>query len=231
MDSHSTTSLASSASIPAPGPRHTIDQLALNMGFGGLKPTAVNPNNVPTIHPSKASTSSLASSASTPSTASSPVFQPVITPTSSQQQFEFNDDISLNREISTASSANDLKERTITKVDPLEMTAKPAVVTVPNDPERRAALLLSGPKFQLKSEVIPTDKLKLDNDTIYTVAVKSNISKSNALKTSSFSLDCCWCPFLGHYLMETDLHLFFRFSRWHSLCRRTLLHIRPDVYQ
>ena len=66
-----------------------------------------------------------------------------------------------------------MRERTITKVDPDEMTAKPAVVSVPNDPERRAALLLSGPKFQLNYNEIPTNKLPIDNNTIYPVAVNS----------------------------------------------------------
>ncbi|CAF4380001.1 unnamed protein product, partial [Adineta steineri] len=39
--SQSITSYASSAGVPhsAP-PRHTIDQLALNMGFGGIRPLA-----------------------------------------------------------------------------------------------------------------------------------------------------------------------------------------------
>lgn len=173
----SSNSLSNSESISTtnsiPITRHGIDQLAINMGFGGMKPSLANPTNAAPLIASKSSSSSLASSISNTSSllnSSNPMFQPIITPTSSQQQFEFNDNISLNREYST-STLNDIKERTITKVDPDDMTAKPAVVSVPNDPERRAALLLSGPKFQLKYDEIPMNKLPIDNDTIYSVAI------------------------------------------------------------
>jgi len=128
------------------------------MGFGGMKPSLSNP-------PSSSPTSSTSLTNS-----SNPIFQPLITPTNSQQKFEFNDDTSLNTEISN-DTENDVQERIITKVDPIEMTAKPAVVTVPKDPARRAAMLLSGAKFQLNFNEIPKEKLQINSDTIYSVAV------------------------------------------------------------
>ncbi len=159
----STTFPASSnvVSYPTP-PRHTIDQLALNMGFGGIRPNISNPPSLSNTTPTSSSSSLINSS--------NPVFQPVITPTNSQQRFEFNDDISLNTEISN-DTENDAKERVITKVDPVEMTAKPTVVTVPKDPARRSAMLLAGPKFQLNSNIIPKEKLEINTDIIYSVAV------------------------------------------------------------
>jgi len=172
-DSIDSVSISSTNSIPIA--RHGIDQLAINMGFGNIKPSTVNTSNAVPLSTSKPSSSSLASSSSNSSSllnSSNPMFQPILTSTNSQSQFEFNDNISLNREYSS-STLNDVRERTITKVDPDEMTAKPAVVSVPNDPERRAALLLSGPKFQLNYNEIPTNKLPIDNNTIYPVAVNS----------------------------------------------------------
>ena len=162
----SATSLASSGSAAhTAAPRHTIDQLALNMGFGGLRPVAPNPPSL--------SASSLSSSASLVNS-TNPVHQPLLTTQSSQLKFEPVDSISLNTEFSNETDT-DLKERVITKIDPADMTAKPATVSVPKDPVKRAAMLLAGPKFQLNSSVIPTDKLTLNNDTIYSVAVSIKI--------------------------------------------------------
>jgi hypothetical protein len=167
----STSSLASSNAGSYTGPaRHTIDQLALNMGFGGIKPSINNPPNL-------TSTTSTSTSNSMPLiNSNSPVFQPVITPSDSQQKFEFTDNISLDKEISN-DTENDTKERIITKVDPVDMTAKPAVVTVLKDPVRRAAMLLAGPKFQLNYNEIPQEKLQINSDTIYSVAVSRRINQ------------------------------------------------------
>ncbi len=158
----STTFPASSnvVSYPTP-PRHTIDQLALNMGFGGIRPNISNQASLSTATTS--STASLINSADL-------VFQPVITPSNSEQKFEFNDNISSNTEFSI-DTETEMKERVITKVDPIDMTAKPTVVTVPKDPARRTAVLLSGPKFQLNSNIIPKEKLEINTDIIYSVAV------------------------------------------------------------
>jgi hypothetical protein len=132
------------------------------MGFGGIKTSLTNPPSSSPI-PSTATSTSLTNS-------SNLSFQPLITPTNSQQKFEFNDDLSLNRDISN-DTENDVQERVITKVDPIEMTAKPVVITVPKDPARRAAMLLAGPKFQLNYNEIPKEKLQINSDTIYLVAV------------------------------------------------------------
>lgn len=155
-------------------PRHTIDQLALNMGFGGFKPSVVN-----------GSTSSINSAAS-----SAPVSVPVPVPIgatvpaqsvtsastssggNSPPRFDLNDSSSLNQDFNNDSDGG-LQERIITKVDPVELIAKPTVVTVPKDSVRRTAMLLSGPKFQLNSHIIPKEEEfnKLDTNTIYRVAV------------------------------------------------------------
>ncbi|CAF1547785.1 unnamed protein product [Adineta ricciae] len=51
------------------------------------------------------------------------------------------------------------------------MVAEPAVVAVPKDPVRRAAMLLAGPKFQLNYKELPTEKLPINTDMIYSVAI------------------------------------------------------------
>ncbi|CAF0984973.1 unnamed protein product [Rotaria sordida] len=155
----STTSIASSSGVLIPDPpRHSIDQLALNMGFGGIRPSAINPSN--------ASTSSISSSTSLVN--SSP--QQLRTSSNLEQEFETIDDISLNQE--TSSEQDDtVKQRVIIKVDPVEMTAKPTVVTVPTDRARRSAILLSGPKFRLNFHEIPKENLPISTDTIFSSAM------------------------------------------------------------
>ena len=75
----------------APPVRHGINQLALNMGFGGNRPATVNLPSPTTA--SIGSASSLAhSSVAAP--------RPVLTPSSSQLKFEPTDETSLHREIS-----------------------------------------------------------------------------------------------------------------------------------
>jgi hypothetical protein len=144
--------------VPHP---HGIDQLALSMGFGGIKPSVNQPSS--SSISTKSSSGSLINS-------SNPSFQPVITPTDSQVKFELNDDISINRDISN-DTENDVAERIVTKIDADDMTAKPSIMTIPKDPVRRAAMLLSGPKFQLNSSEIPKEKLQINTDIIFTVAV------------------------------------------------------------
>ena len=155
-------------------PRHTIDQLALNMGFGGFKPSVANG--------SMSSINSAASLASVSVPTGTAVAAPPVTPASassggsSPPRFELTDSSSLQREYSNDSDES-VQERIITKIDPVEVTAKPTVVTVPKDPMRRTAMLLSGPKFQLNSHIIPKeDEVKLDPNTIYRVAVSLSAS-------------------------------------------------------
>jgi len=158
----STTSLASASSVSQVVPaRHTIDQLALNMGFGGIRPAPVNPPTLPTV--------STGSSASLVNTAN-PIFQPVSSPTSSVRSLDLMDTVSLNKQVSTEAE-DEFKERTITKIDPEEMVAKPTVVVVPKDPVRRAAMLLSGPKFRLNKANITQEKVPVNTDIIYSVAI------------------------------------------------------------
>ncbi|CAF1480526.1 unnamed protein product [Rotaria sp. Silwood1] len=155
------TSVGSSISVSYPEPRrHSIDELALNMGFGGIKPSVINPSSSPT-------SSTLSS---TPLINSSVSPQTVITSSNLKQESESTGDISLNQEIS--SEKNDsIKERVIMKVDPIEMTEKPTVVTVPKDGTRRSAILLSGSKFRLNVNEIPKEKLPISRDTIFTSAM------------------------------------------------------------
>ena len=93
-----------------------------------------------------------------------------IPPSNSQHKLDQHDDVSLHRE-APADIDGEFQERVITKVDPVEMLAKPVVVAVPKDPARRAAMMLAGPKFRLNSREIPRERLTIDADTIYPVAV------------------------------------------------------------
>ncbi|CAF2526768.1 unnamed protein product [Rotaria sp. Silwood2] len=156
------TSVGSSSGMPyLETHRYSIDQLALNMGFGGIKPSVINPSN--------SSTTSISSSASLVNSSVSSV-QPVIASSNLKQEFKSNDDIFLNQEISNEKN-DSVEERVIMKVDPVEMTAKLTVVTVPKDRTRRAAILLSGPKFRLNVKEIPLEKLPIRSDTIFTSAM------------------------------------------------------------
>lgn len=145
------------------------------MGFGGIKPSLVQPpslSSLPTTTSIQSNTSSLTNS-------SNLVFQPATTPSSSSDvHFELNDESSLYRGISN-DTESDVQERVITKIDAEELTGKPAVVTVPKDPVRRAAMMLAGPKFQLNSSKIPQDKLPINTDIIYSVAVSQQKFFSN----------------------------------------------------
>jgi hypothetical protein len=157
-------SVASSSGVSSTGPpRYTIDQLALNMGFGGIRPAAVNPPNLsPTPTPISSSTSLVNTTNAFSNT--------LLTKSSSELKFEPVDSISLNTEFSNETDV-ETKERIITKIDPDDMTAKSTVVNVSKDPARRAAVLLAGPKFQLNYNEMPTDKLTINTDTIFPVAV------------------------------------------------------------
>ncbi|CAF1381544.1 unnamed protein product [Adineta ricciae] len=156
---HSSVSTTSTSASAAPV-RHGIDQLAINMGFGGRRSSIVNSANVST----GSTTSSLVTDTS------NPVFLPTLTPSNSVQTFNSSDNISLDREIFNETK-DEIKERTITKIDPVEMVAEPAVVAVPKDPVRRAAMLLAGPKFQLNYKELPKEKLPINTDMIYSVAI------------------------------------------------------------
>jgi len=199
--------------------RHGIDQLALNMGFGGIKPSVV--------HPSSSSSISTTPSSRSLKNSSNPLSQPKITPTNSQVKFELNDDISINRGISN-DTENDVTEHVVTKIDVDDMTAKPSIVTVPKDPARRAAVLLAGPKFQFNSNEIQKEKFQINTDIIYIVGVSLLIiSISNKLK---FDLDCCRNRFFINRNMETNIIVFFWFNGWNSLCCCIILYVGSNIY-
>ena len=150
--------------------RYGIEQLALNMGFGDNKTSVAHSGSSSSIStsPTKSTTGSLINS-------SNPLFEPVNTPTDSQVKFELSDDTSSIIRSISSETENDVKERVITKIDPDDLTAKPSIVTVPKDSVRRAAMLLSGPKFQLNSSEIPKEKLQINTDIIFTVSVSLRI--------------------------------------------------------
>ena len=212
-------SLASSTSSSQPSPtRHGIDQLALNMGFGGIKPSIAQPP----------SPSSLVNTTLVP-----PHPQPVaIQSFDSQTSLHSTDNISIGRKPSPEIDG-DVEERVITKVDPIEMTAKTTTEIVQKDSTRRAALLLNGPKFELNSNEISKGEMKIDTDTIYPVAVSGNPPFwTFFLDNDDFdaSLDRCRSDFTALHLMETDFLVFLR-----NIGRRTVrcsyvLHLGSNVY-
>ena len=152
--------VSSSSTTYMSSPRHTIDQLALSMGFGGIRPNAANSCNIATTN----STCLINSAA--------PVPPLIITCSDSRETFEVTDDILLTTKNSKDIEGG-LKERHINKIDPVEMTSKPIVVTVAKDTIRRSAMLLSGPKFRLNTKEIPKDKFIVNNDIIYSLSVST----------------------------------------------------------
>ena len=136
------------------------------MGFGGIKPSLANPPSLSSVP----TTASISSKRSSSGSFSNPVFQSVDTPSPSEVHFELNDGASLYRANSN-DTENEVQERVVTKIDAEELTGKPTVVAVPKDPSRRAAMLLAGPKFQLNSSKLPQEKVQINTDVIYSVAV------------------------------------------------------------
>jgi hypothetical protein len=131
------------------------------MGFGGMRPAVANPSIISST--TTTSSASLVNSALVHPSGST-------TPSSSTQKFELNDEMSFDRTPSIDIEGG-VKERIITKIDPVEMTGKSTVVTVAKDPVQRSAMLLAGPKFRLNVNEIPTEKLTISSDTLYRVAV------------------------------------------------------------
>jgi hypothetical protein len=170
-DTGSSSSLMSSSSETHTSlPRHTIDQLAMNMGFSGAKSSAISP-------PSLAPASTTSSTTLINSAAMAPPL--IITPSHSQQKLGSNDDVSLIRE-NPKDAEGDVTQSVINKIDPIEMTSKPTTITVTKDTARRTAMLLAGPKFRINTKEIPKDKLTVNNDIIYSVSV-SELEFSNSI--------------------------------------------------
>lgn len=167
-DTGSLSSLGSSSSATSISPpRHTIDQLALNMGFSSLRSSASN-------------SSSLSATTATSSTSlinSSIIIPPlIITSSHSHPKLESIQDVSTPIE-NSYDIIGSVKERLITKIDPIEMSGKPTLIVIPQDTAKRAAMLLSGPKFRLNSKEILKEKLNVNNDIIYSISVSATNKK------------------------------------------------------
>ncbi len=215
-DSGSLSSLGSSSSASlTSSSRHPIDQLFLNMGLSGIKASASNSSNLSTAT-TASSTSLINSSLTTP-----PI---VITQSHSQQKLESIQDA----RIPTEESMGGLKERLITKIDPIEMTAKPTVITVPQDSTKRSAMLLSGPKFRLNTKEILTEKLTVNNDSIYSISV--SLIHYDFTFDELLSLDNCWYYLSNDNNMETNFIVFFRFNCWLFICYSTCIYMDSNVY-
>lgn len=141
--------------------RHSIEQLVLNLTGGGRKSSITYPKNPST-------TSTISSTSLIDSTVSSQ--SPFENSSSLKEEIETNDNLSLSQE-NFNKKLNDVKECTITKIDPIEMIGKPTVVTVPKNSNHRTAMLLSGPKFRLNVNEVPQDKLPAHTDGMYFSAV------------------------------------------------------------
>jgi hypothetical protein len=130
------------------------------MCIGGIMPNTVS--NLSTATTTR-STSLINSTVTVP---------PLNIKSHSQPKLESLQDIS-----TSADDSKDIigavKERLITKIDPVDMTTKATVVVVPQDTVKRSAMLLSGPKFRLNSKEVLKDKLIKNSNTIYSVSVSS----------------------------------------------------------
>ena len=141
--------------------RHAIDQLALNMGFGVIKPSIIKQPN--TSETALSNPEILSNSIES-------ISKVISDSNSSSLDTPSDDAASLSREISSPLD-DQVQQRIITKVDPIQMVAKPIVIGVSKDTTRRAALLLNGPKFQLNHNVNTRAHLKLSTETIFPLAV------------------------------------------------------------
>lgn len=114
--------------------------------------------------PVRSSTSSLSS---TNTVHSSPIIHSKL-----QKKFGSNQDIS-----TLADHAKDIitgvKERLITKIDPIDMTVQPTIITVPQDTLKRSAMLLDGPKFRLNCKEMTKTKSKINGDASCSTAVSN----------------------------------------------------------
>ncbi|CAF1117113.1 unnamed protein product [Rotaria sp. Silwood1] len=161
-DTRSLSTLASSSSaIHASPSRRIIDHLALNTDFSGMK-SNISKSSSLSAAPTKSSTSSLSSTGTTHSLN--------ITSSHSQRKIESMQNISTLMN-NSKDSVGGVKERLITKIDPVEMTVKPTIVTVLQDTVKRSAMLLAGPKFRLNMKEIQKTKLPLNSDTIYSISI------------------------------------------------------------
>ncbi|CAF0839509.1 unnamed protein product [Rotaria sordida] len=165
-DTGSLSTLTSSSSAIHISPsRRIIDYLTLNTDFSGMKLSVSKSSNLSTVT-TKSSTSSLGSTGTAHSS--------IITPSHSPRKLK-----SIQNMFTLADNSKDVvggvKERLITKIDPVEMTVKPTIVTVPQDTVRRSAVLLAGPKFRLNIKEILKNKLKLNSDTMYSISISVGI--------------------------------------------------------
>ncbi|CAF0798072.1 unnamed protein product [Adineta steineri] len=147
-DTGSTSSLASSS-------RHALDSLTVHRNCGGIKPSFFSSSNLSTA------TSAHSISLINSTTNHSPLHS---TPSHSQQKLESIQDVS------TPMEDSNVKECFITKIDPVEMTAKPTTVLVSQDAMKRSAILLAGPKFRLNCTETFQNKSIINSNIIYSVS-------------------------------------------------------------
>ncbi|CAF2749352.1 unnamed protein product [Rotaria sp. Silwood2] len=161
-DTGSLSTLASSSSAIQTSPsRRIIDHLTLNTDFSGMK-SSISKSSSLSIPTTKSSTSSLNSTGTAHSS--------IITPSHSPRKLESIQNISTFTD-NSKDAFSGVKERLIAKIDPVEMTIKPTIITVPQDTVKRSAMLLAGSKFRLNIKKIPENKLKLNSVTLYSISV------------------------------------------------------------
>ena len=123
-------------------------------------------------------------------------------------------------------SIDAVKERVITKIDPVEMTDKPIIVIVPQNIVRRSAMLLSGLKFRLNSKALSLKRSTMNSNTIYSISV----STTQLMCTQHFfDSDCCRYILSTDYIMETNIILFFRFNGGEFIRHRTRVYMDSNV--
>ncbi|CAF4193495.1 unnamed protein product, partial [Rotaria sp. Silwood2] len=171
-DTGSLSTLASSSSAIQTSPsRRIIDHLTLNTDFSGMK-SSISKSSSLSIPTTKSSTSSLNSTGTAHSS--------IITPSHSPRKLESIQNMSTFTD-NSKDAFSGVKERLIAKIDPVEMTIKPTIITVPQDTVKRSAMLLAGSKFRLNIKKIPENKLKLNSVTLYSISVSTIITLEQQL--------------------------------------------------
>lgn len=142
--------------------------------------------------------------------------------TSTQDKFQSIEDLVIAKD----DSIDVVKERLITKIDPVEMTGKPTIVMVPQDRAKRSAMLLSGTKFRLNRKAISLDHSTLNNNHIYSVSVSTH---ENYLINFLFSIDFRRSNLSINDIMETNFIVFLRFNRWMFIRYGYRVHMDSNV--
>ena len=105
---------------------------------------------------------------------------------------------------SRATSESGSDEFVVTKIDPVDFTAKPTVVRVDKN-ARKSTMLLAGPKFRFHT-VLPEFNVK--RDTIYPVSVRIHLLIISPTVFLYFLLVCSGIFHNTYYIMETNIIVF-----------------------